>query len=149
MTETKREFVDTNVLVYAYNNSLTDKQAKARALLDGLWRSEKGGLSIQVLQEFFTVVTRKIPFPLPLDTATQILSDYGSWSCHTPEVNDLLKAISIQRKYGISFWDALIIQSAYQLDCRIIWSEDLNNGQLYEGITALNPFSAPDCEFSR
>jgi predicted nucleic acid-binding protein len=140
MTGTKREFVDTNVLVYAYNCTFPEKQLTARTLLTGLWGSEQGCLSLQVLQEFYSVVTRKIPHPLSSDTAALIIKDYGNWIHHVPEIEDLLEAIRIQQKYGISFWDALVIRSAVALDCGVIWSEDLNAGQLYEGVSVMNPF---------
>lgn len=140
MTDINREFIDTNILVYAYNVSAPAKQTKAKTLLTGLWNSRKGCLSLQVLQEFYTVVTRKTPSSLPPDTAALIISDYGNWPCHTPDVNDLLEAIRIQQRYDLSFWDALIIWSAVKLGCKIIWSEDFNHGQIYEGINVLNPF---------
>lgn len=140
MIDLKKEFVDTNVLVYAYNASAPAKQTKAKTLLTGLWNSQKGCVSLRVLQEFYTVVTRKIPSPLIPDTAALIISDYGNWPCHTLDVNDLLEAIRIQQRYDLSFWDALIICSSIKLDCKIIWSEDFNNSQFYEGIKVLNPF---------
>ena len=134
------EFIDTNILVYAYNASLPEKQVKAQSLLTTLWSSNNGCLSIQVFQEFYTVVTRKIPHPLSTEVAATIIRDYGTWDYHSPEFNDLLQAIEIQQKYKLSFWDSLIICSAVQLRCKLIWSEDLNHSQIYEGVTAINPF---------
>jgi predicted nucleic acid-binding protein len=60
---------------------------------------------------------------------------------HTPDACDVLKAIRIQQRYAISFWDAMIIRSAEALDCRVIWSEDLNPGQYYGEVKVVNPFS--------
>jgi predicted nucleic acid-binding protein len=140
MTGIKKEFIDTNVLVYAYNTSDMEKQAKAQTLLAGLWDSERGCLSMQVFQEFYTIVTRKIPNPLPAETAAIVIEDLGNWDYHIPDVSDVLEAIKIQQRNHLSFWDSLIITSAKKLGCEIIWSEDLSHGQLYEGVRVLNPF---------
>jgi predicted nucleic acid-binding protein len=65
----------------------------------------------------------------------------SSWRVHIAEVQDVLDAIEIQKRYQISFWDAMIVRSAAQLNCEIIWSEDLNPGQMYEGVQVVNPFA--------
>jgi predicted nucleic acid-binding protein len=135
-------FVDTNVFVYAYDQSAGIKQEKAGALLQRLWRSGKGCLSLQVLQEFYVIVTRKIQSPLPVNEATQIIKDLRGWQIHRPTVEDVLGAITIQTRFGISFWDALILRSASQLECATIWSEDLNPGQVYESVQVRNPFAS-------
>jgi predicted nucleic acid-binding protein len=140
MTGIKKEFIDTNVLVYAYNTSDKEKQTKAQTLLAGLWDSERGCLSVQVFQEFYTIVTRKISNPLPAETATTIIEDLGNWDYHKPDVSDVLEAINIQQRNNLSFWDSLIVTSAKKLGCEIIWSEDLSHGQFYEGVRVLNPF---------
>jgi predicted nucleic acid-binding protein len=134
------QFTDTNILVYAYNMADPQKQHRAHMLINGLWESGAGALSIQVLQEFYVTVTRKIAKPLLSEAVLSIIKDLGNWVVHSPSVDDLTEAISIQQRNQLSFWDALMIGSAKKLGCLIIWTEDLNNGQLYEGIQALNPF---------
>ena len=78
--------------------------------------------------------------PLPADRASQIIADLGQWELHSPRVDDLLNAIDLQVRYNISFWDAMIIASARQLGCQVLWSEDLNDGQDYGDVTVKNPF---------
>jgi predicted nucleic acid-binding protein len=134
------QFVDTNVLIYAHDVSAGAKYAHARELLGRLWDSAEGCLSIQVLQEFYVNVTRKVARPLAREVAAQIIAEMSVWQVHRPGVEDVLDAIRLQDRYQLSFWDAMIIASAIQLDCRTLWSEDLNPGQVYDQVTVLSPF---------
>lgn len=134
-------FVDTNILIYAHDLDAGERHELARALIRELWESGRGALSIQVLQEFFVTVTRRIPAPLAIDEAAQAVEDFAQWSLHAPEAGDVLDAIAIHRRYDISFWDAMIINSASKLGCQTVYSEDLNAGQLYGGVQAVNPFA--------
>ena len=133
-------FLDTNVLVYAYDSSTGEKHRVAKELLQSLWDSRKGCLSIQVLQEFYVNITCKVPHPLDLEAATQIVVDLSTWRVHEPQVEDVHAAIRIHRRHGISFWDAMILQSAVRLGCEMIISEDLNADQVYDGVKVTNPF---------
>jgi predicted nucleic acid-binding protein len=137
-----RQFVDTNVLVYAYDVTAGHKHAAARALTEELWKTREGCLSIQVLQEFFVVTTRKIPKPLDASVAADIVSDLARWHVHAPTAEDVLAAIDIHSRTEASFWDAMILRSAAELGCRTLHSEDLNSSQTYEGIRVRNPFVA-------
>lgn len=134
------EFVDTNVLIYAHDLSAGEKHDQAKQILSDLWERRSGCLSIQVLQEFYVNVTQKVAKPLDPASAAQIISNLSAWEVHRPNVEDLLDAIRIQSRYQLSFWDAMIVASALQLDCDTLWSEDLNPGQLYERVTVVNPF---------
>ena len=136
-----RQFVDTNVLVYAHDRSVGRKRTEAQQLLRNLWRSGEGCLSIQVLQEYYVTVTRKVANPLFPEQAKDIISHLARWRTHSPTATDILEAINIQTRYDISFWDAMIIQSAIRLKCERLWSEDLNAGQRYAGVTVANPFN--------
>ena len=133
-------FVDTNILVYAYDRSAGQKQFLAAQLVKGCWENGNGCLSIQVLQEFYVNVTRKIAMPLDLQTSRQIVADLAHWHVHTPEATDLLQAIDFQQNYQLSFWDAMIVQSATRLACTRLISEDLNHGQSYGDVQVNNPF---------
>jgi predicted nucleic acid-binding protein len=133
-------FVDTNVLIYAHDTSAGAKHLRARQLLESLWQSEAGCLSIQVLQEFYVNVTQKVAKPLSLGDAAQIIADLSVWRVHRPGVQDVLYAIRLQERHQVSFWDAMILSSAIQLNCHILWSEDLNSGQIYNSVTVANPF---------
>lgn len=138
--EEERQFVDTNVLVYAHDRSAGFKREQAKALVESLWRTEQGCLSVQVLQEFYVTVTRKVARPLPAEEAAQIVADLGLWHVHRPTVEDILDAIKLQSRYQTSFGDAMILQSAARLKCSIVWSEDLNAGQTYCQLRLINPF---------
>lgn len=134
------QFVDTNVLVYAYDNQDAQKQQQAKTLLRRLWREKEGCISIQVLQEFYVTTTQKLAHPLSVVEASQIISDLGLWRIHQPQVEDILSAVQIQQRHQLSFWDSMIVRSASQLGCSVIWTEDLNDSQLIEGCKIQTPF---------
>ena len=138
-----RRFVDTNLLVYAYDEKEGRKQAIAQDVIAGLWRSGAGCLSVQVLQELFVSLTRKVTPPLSIPTATTVIEDFSAWPVHAPGSRDVLSAIELHEREGISFWDAMIVTSARSLGCRVLHSEDLSAGRSYDGVLVVNPF-APD-----
>ena len=134
------QFVDTNVLIYAHDISAGQKHSRARDLMRHLWQSEEGCLSVQVLQEFYVNVTQKVAQPLAAEAAAQIIADLSVWDVHCPRTEDVLHAIHLQERYEISFWDAMILASALQLGCQVLWSEDLNPGQVYDRVKVQSPF---------
>ena len=141
MNEVKgREFIDTNVLIYAHDRSAGEKHVLAKKKVESLWESSTGCLSIQVLQEFYVNVTQKVAKPLTSGAAAKIITDLAVWEVHRPTTDNLLDAILLQERYMLSFWDAMIVTSANQLGCDILWSEDFNSGQQYERVQVLNPF---------
>jgi predicted nucleic acid-binding protein len=97
------QFVDTNVLIYAHDESAGDKHTRAKALLQGLWEDRTGCVSIQVLQEFYGNVTQKVAIPLTAEVAAQIIADLSVWQVHQPNVNDVLDAIRLQARHRLSF----------------------------------------------
>ncbi len=140
MSVNNLQFIDTNILIYAFDTSTGEKHKKASVLIQDLWRGENGCISIQVLQEFYVNATRKAPNVLdPLKAATAI-RDFSSWKVHRPDTEDVLAAITIQQRYQISFWDAMIIHSAQETNCQTLWTEDLSDGQDYGGVRVDNPF---------
>ena len=134
------QFVDTNILIYAHDRTAGSKHAAARDLIRALWETGTGCLSIQILQEFYVNVTQKVAQPLTLDAAAQIIADLSVWQVHRPGTEDVLDAIRLQKRYQVSFWDAMVISSALQLGCQTLWSEDLNTGQVYDSVTVQTPF---------
>lgn len=136
----RRVFVDTNVLVYAHDSSAGAKHEKARALLEQLWASGDGCLSVQVLQELYVILTKKVPCPVSAETARQVVSNLSLWAVHSPGPDDVLAAVDLHARLGLSFWDAMIIQSAARLGAGQIVTEDLSPGRLYHGVLAVNPF---------
>ncbi|MBM3122311.1 MAG: PIN domain-containing protein [Chloroflexi bacterium] len=133
-------FVDTNILVYAYDRSAGQKRERARSFLDQLWTANLGCVSVQVLQEFYVAVTQKVQKPLPQQAAADIVRDLAFWRVHAPVAEDILGAIDLQRRHKISFWDAMILWSASQLACATLWSEDLAANRTYDGVMVQNPF---------
>src|SRR5438309_693072 len=123
-----KTFVDSNILVYGYDNSARDKHKLAQEVLVDLWNSGAGMISTQVLQEFFVNVTRKIPRPLPLTEARQIVADFLKWSVVIIEGPLLLRAIDLQGKYELSFWDSMILSAAIKGGATRVYSEDLQDG---------------------
>ena len=140
--EPAQEFVDTNVLVYAHDVSAGAKHQQARELVQDLWQRRAGCLSVQVLQELYVTLTRKVAVPADEGTVLQIVRDLSFWRVHTPNAEDVLGAIALHRRYGISFWDAMILWGASQLGCGVLWSEDLSPDQSYAGLRVMNPFHA-------
>ena len=137
-----RQFVDANGLVCAHETSAGAKHDRAVALLEALWESRNACLSIQVLQEFYVTITRKVAHPLESGAAARILADLSVWRVHAPEVRGLLDAVEIQRRCGIAFGDAMILHSAARLGCETVWSEDLNSNLAYDGVRVVNPFAS-------
>jgi predicted nucleic acid-binding protein len=135
-------FVDTNVLVYAHDRGAGRKHDIARHLVERLWHDRAGVVSTQVLQELYINLRRKASKPLDRTQARQLVEDYLSWEVVVNDGRSILEAIEIEDRYGISFWDALVIQAARNSGAPTIYTEDLNHGQDYGGVEAYNPFLA-------
>ena len=132
------EFVDTNVLVYGHDPEAGPKHELAAALLVRLFAEGTGALSTQVIAEFCSACTKKSSLPAAM--AEDIVRELGAWTLHRPEHSDLIAAWRLRLRYQISWWDALIIQSAERVGADVLWSEDLNHGQRYGSVTVRNPF---------
>ncbi len=139
--EPAREFVDANVFVYAFDPSAGAKHRSAGQLVERLWASGAGCLSVQVLQEFFVIVTRKVAHPLSIDAAADRVRELAAWKVFAPTADDVLAAIAIQKQSQINFWDAMVVQAAGELGCDVLWTEDLSDGQLLRGVRVRNPFA--------
>jgi len=135
-----KSFVDTNVLIYAHDADAGEKQRVAKAVLRELWSERAGVLSIQVLQEFYVNVTRKIPSPLSKDLARLVVTSYAIWCMETTPA-EVATAFRIEDESQIGFWDALIVSSAAESGASRILSEGLNAGQRIAGVLIENPFA--------
>ncbi len=135
----QRYFVDTNLFVYAHDESAGRKREVARNLISELWESHSGCASVQVMQELFVNLTRKVPKPLSVREAAALIEDLSAWTVHSPGVRDVLYAIELHERMDVSFWDAMILTSANSLGCRVLYSEDLSAGQTYDGVLVVNP----------
>lgn len=138
--EPHRDFVDANVIVYAFDSSAGRKQQAAQVLLERLWESNTGCVSVQVLQEFFVTVTKKVAKPLPLEDAKARVREFAAWRVFAPTPDDVLAAIDLHAQAKIGFWDAMIVLAASESGCDVLWTEDLNDGQLLRGVRIRNPF---------
>jgi predicted nucleic acid-binding protein len=135
-------FVDTNVLVYAEDRDAKTKHEIARDLILELWDDRSGALSVQVLQEFYVNVTRKLKKPLSSAKAKEIIDEYLTWTV-IPNTGKLLTdAIALQQKAQLSFWDAMIVQAAIEAECTKLYSEDMNAGQRFGSVVIVNPFKS-------
>jgi predicted nucleic acid-binding protein len=135
-------FIDTNVLVYAHDLDAGRKQLTAQDVLFGLRQDRSGALSMQVLQEFYNTVTRKLASPLSKEKARAIVEDFSHWCIETtPE--EIKRAFQIEDEAQINFWDAMIIAAAIKSGASLILSEDLNPGQIIAGIQIESPFVVP------
>lgn len=135
------EFVDTNVLLCAYDGSAGERHRVARELVGNLGRQRQGVLSVQVLQEFYVIATRKIAAPLSADHARRRLQTLSRWPTHSPLASDVVAASQIAEEHRLSFWDAMIIRSAHRMDCGVVWTEGLSSGQQIAGVEVRDPFS--------
>ena len=135
-------FIDSNVFVYAIDGTATAKQKCARHIVAKAFASRSSyRISAQVLAEFASVAIRKLKIATPL--LLDMLSEMSRIS-HAAIDNMLVsRAAEIQGIYGIQFYDAQIVAAAERLGCDNILTEDLNDGQMYCGIVAVNPFKAP------
>lgn len=138
----QREFVDANVLVYAFDSSAAGKQETAKQLLERLWDGGTGCVSVQVLQEFFVTITKKVPKPLPVDDAKARIREFAAWTVFAPKADDIVAAIDLHTQAKIGFWDAMVVLAAVESDCDVLWTEDLNDGQILRGVRIRNPFAA-------
>jgi predicted nucleic acid-binding protein len=133
------EFVDTNVLLYAYDRGAGRKQSLAIDLLARLDRPSRGFTSTQVLIEFYSAGTRKQG--MQPDEAEEIISSFSRWNIHRPTHADLIRASQLHGHHQVSWWNALIVTSAIELGCSTLWTEDLRDGRQYGPVTVRNPFA--------
>jgi predicted nucleic acid-binding protein len=137
-----KAFVDTNILVYAYDQSAREKQVTAQDLLKQLWMQKRGVVSSQVLQEFCVNVRRKFLRPLSVEQVREVISAYREWQLIVSSAESILRALEMEERYQLSFWDAMIVQAAANGGCQVLYSEDLSHGQEYDGVLVVNPFEA-------
>lgn len=134
-----RYFVDTNILVYAHDRSAGEKYLRALSVIDELWNSGEGALSTQVMQELSYNLRRKTARPLSTEEVKLIVRDYSTWHMVTNTSSSILRALDLEEKYRLSFWDALILQAAEAAGASVVYSEDLSNGQSYGAVRVVNP----------
>ncbi len=137
---TGREFLDTNILIYAHDGRDPRKQTCARDLIRRLLRERRGVLSLQVLQEFFAAATRKLG--MSSEDARRRIVQYSRFDVVTLGVADLVAAIDLHRLHHLSLWDALVVRAALNGSCTTLHTEDMQSGYVVETLTLQNPFHA-------
>jgi predicted nucleic acid-binding protein len=131
-------FLDTNVLVYAVS-SAEHEAGKSRRALE-LVETSDFGLSAQVLQEFYVTVTRNIKKPLAPELAVALMDQYRVFPVVATDYPLIVSAVELSLRYGVSYWDGAILAAAEALEAPVLYTEDLNHGQSYGAVRAMNPF---------
>lgn len=132
-------FVDTNILVYAHDRDAGERHQRARTLVERLWTELKPpSVSVQVLQEFYVNLMKK---SVSEKEASAAVHDYLNWYIVDNDRNLLTSGIEERLRYKLSLWDGLILAAARRAGANVIWTEDFNTGQDYDGILAVNPLS--------
>lgn len=136
-------FLDTNVLVYLYDQFEPEKRRQATALVETLINNNNGAISTQVLVEFASVVTRKLKIPLTYAEAyIQVEELIQTWQVIEVTPLTVLEAVRGVRDYGFSIWDAQIWATALLNKIPLVLSEDFNTEAVIEGVRFANPFLA-------
>ena len=134
-----KALLDTNVLVYAVDRSEAKKNAKAVSIVQAALRDRRDyAVSSQSLSEFANVAFRKLA--LPADSILEFLRVFKGLATILPDNEVISRGVEIKALYGLQFYDATLVAAAERAGAREIWSEDLNPGQRYGGILAVNPF---------
>ena len=133
-------FVDTNVLVYVRDPSDPDKQRRAAEWLALLWEEGSGILSHQVLQEFYVTMTRKLDPPAPMGPVRDDVAALATWEPVATDLEIMESAWTVEDRYGLSWWDALIVAQALAAGCETLLTEDLQHGMELFGLRVVNPF---------
>ena len=136
-----KAFVDTNILVYAHDLVSGNKNERARALIEKLWSTGGGVLSTQVLQELCVNLRRKAVKPLTIEETRNLIQDYSDWEIVVNTHISVIEALTIETRFQISFWDALIVHAAERAGAAILYSEDLSDGQTYGSVRVVNPLN--------
>lgn len=135
-------FIDTNVLVYAFERSASEKKQIAQKLLSELMDGDRLRVSTQVLQELFVTLTRKVMRPCSSDEALDLLEHLTAWPLMVVDYAAIRAAVELTGQARLSFWDALIVVAAARSGASILYSEDLNHGQEILGVRITNPFAS-------
>ena len=135
------DFLDTNILVYAYDSSTPEKQKIAQSILTQAVNNENAFVSTQVLGEFITVITHKVKNSIGKDEALDIIICLKFARILEVDFPMVIKGIEICRRYSISYWDSLIISAAKSANYSMVLTEDMNDGQVIEGVKIQSPFT--------
>ena len=133
-------FVDTNVLVYAFDKSSSPKKRIAQRLLNELMEEDRLRVSTQVLQELFVTLTRKVSQPCSSDEALAVLEDLAAWPLMAVDYAAIRAAVGLANQAKLSFWDALVVVAAARTGAAVLYTEDMSDGREVLGVRVSNPF---------
>ncbi len=140
--ESALSFVDTNVLVYAFDKSSSPKKLVAQRLMNELMAEDRLRVSTQVLQELFVTLTRKVTQHCSSEEALAVLDDLTAWPLMVVDYTLIRAAVGLADQAKLSFWDALVVVAAARSGATVLYTEDLNDGQEILGVRISNPFAA-------
>jgi predicted nucleic acid-binding protein len=140
--ESALSFVDTNVLVYAFDKTSSPKKLVAQRLMKELMKEDRLRVSTQVLQELFVTITRKVIPRCSSEEALAVLDDLTAWPLMVVDYSAIRAATGLADQAKLSFWDALIVVAAARTGAAVLYTEDLNDGQEILGVRISNPFAA-------
>jgi predicted nucleic acid-binding protein len=135
-------FVDTNIFVYAAGAPSSRKQLIASQWVDRLWREQVGRTGIQVLNEMYVTLTRKVQPPLPANETWDRITALFAWEPQPLDTEVLMRAREIGQRHTLSWWDTLIVAAAQLQGCSLLLTEDLQDHAVYGGVAVHNPFAA-------
>ena len=138
MSADARVFVDTNIVIYALTQGPDPRHAMAQTILQQLLAEERVCLSTQVLQETFVTLVRKAS--VSVESALSDLDDLAKWPVFQVDVTSIQEAGKLVQTSRISFWDALMVVAARRMGAPVLYTEDLNHGQVIVGVRVVNPF---------
>jgi predicted nucleic acid-binding protein len=133
-------FVDTNVLLYAVDDKLPAKRDGARQWLAACWQRRCGRLSTQVLNEFYANARRKFSSAISAGDARAEVRRYQVWQPWQIDHPTVESAWAVESRYGLSYWDALMVAAAQQMGCTLFLTEDLQHDQWIDKLRIVNPF---------
>jgi predicted nucleic acid-binding protein len=137
---TEKCFVDSNVLVYARDLADPTRAAIAKDWIERLWKERAARTSIQVLNEMYTVLTRKLKPRMSVDDAWDDVQAYLAWEPQPLDRELLMKARQVELRYRLSWWDSMIVAAAQLQACDTLLTEDLQSGMNFDGVVVHNPF---------
>ncbi len=132
-------FFDTNVLIYSVDTNETGKYELAVDLVEKHLVRANGAISVQVLREFYSV-SRKIDNPLSDEQAREMVRRFATFRVLSEDAGTVLRAVRRHQEMSLSFWDALIVEAALKSGADRLFTEDLQHGQVIEGMRVENPF---------
>lgn len=135
-------FVDANVLVYSVDRASPEKRERALRWLEVLWLAGSGRTGVQVLNEFYVIATARLPEPVAPKAARAVMQQYLAWRPMPVDGRLIGEGWAVQDRYRLSWWDSLIVAAAKRAECEFLLTEDLQHGQDFGGVAAIDPFRA-------